>query len=153
MQFLCILYHIFISLCQNFTDLKKELIRHGQTYATEALTYRKKIAELAFGFIRDGSVVSSVHLISIFFLLFFFSIKIHLTRFSHILIHELWCKLSSLHTSGNAYQVWPYHSGRNIFIFSHNLKFLSQKHALADWGMWLWLFFRPNLNLLSKSQD
>ena len=70
-HFLCILYHIFISFCQNFTDLKKELIRHGQTYATEALTYRKKIAELAFGFIKDGSVVSSVHLISNYF----FSIK------------------------------------------------------------------------------
>ena len=63
-HFLYILYHIFISFCQNFTDLKKELIRHGQTYATEALTYRKKIAELVFGFIKDGSVVSSVHLIS-----------------------------------------------------------------------------------------
>lgn len=70
MPFLYILYHtFFISFCQNFTDLKKELIRHGQTYATEALTYRKKIAELAFGFIKDGSVVSSVYL--------FFSIKIH----------------------------------------------------------------------------
>jgi hypothetical protein len=60
--FLDILHHIFISFFQNFTDLKKELIRHGQTYATEALTYRKKIAELAFGFIKDGSVVSYVHL-------------------------------------------------------------------------------------------
>ena len=59
-HFLCILCHVFTSFCQNFTDLKKELIRHGQTYATEALTYRKKIAELAFGFIKDGSVVSSV---------------------------------------------------------------------------------------------
>ena len=67
--FLCILCHVFKLFCQNFTDLKKELIRHGQNYATEALTYRKKIAELAFGFIKDGSVVSSV--------LFFFSIKIH----------------------------------------------------------------------------
>ena len=70
-HFLCILYHTFTPFCQNFTDLKKELIRHGQTYAKEALTYRKKIAELAFGFIKDGSVVSSVHLISVFFVFFF----------------------------------------------------------------------------------
>lgn len=42
---------------QNFADLKKELILQGQNYAAEALTYRKKIAELAFGFIKDGSVV------------------------------------------------------------------------------------------------
>jgi len=55
--FLSFLNHIFISFVQNFTDLKKELIQHGQNYATEALTYRKKIAELAFGFIKDGSVV------------------------------------------------------------------------------------------------
>jgi translation initiation factor eIF-2B subunit alpha len=43
---------------QNFADLKKQLILQGQNYAAEALTYRKKIAELAFGFIKDGSVVS-----------------------------------------------------------------------------------------------
>jgi len=42
---------------QNFTDLKRVLIRQGQSYATEALTYRQKIAELAVGFIKDGSVV------------------------------------------------------------------------------------------------
>ena len=68
MLFLYIPSHIFISLCQNFTDLKKELIRHGESYATEALTYRKKIAELAFGFIKDGSVVSSVLLSSNLFI-------------------------------------------------------------------------------------
>lgn len=42
---------------QNFIDLKAELIREGQIYATEAGTYRRKIAELAVGFIKDGSVV------------------------------------------------------------------------------------------------
>jgi translation initiation factor eIF-2B subunit alpha len=41
----------------NFTDLKRVLIRQGQTYAAEALTYRQKIAELAVGFIKDGSVI------------------------------------------------------------------------------------------------
>lgn len=44
---------------QNFSDLKAELIRQGQGYAAEALTYRNKIAELALGFIKDGSVASS----------------------------------------------------------------------------------------------
>jgi hypothetical protein len=42
-------------------DLKKELIRQGRQYATEALTYRKKIAELVLGFIKDRSVVRTVH--------------------------------------------------------------------------------------------
>ncbi|KAF8188415.1 hypothetical protein BJ912DRAFT_904023 [Pholiota molesta] len=57
----CELFIAFVTLfphdSANFTDLKKELIRQGQNYATEALTYRKKIAELAFGFIKDGSVI------------------------------------------------------------------------------------------------
>jgi hypothetical protein len=43
---------------QSFANLKTKLIQQGQQYATEALTYRKKIAELAVGFIKDGSVVS-----------------------------------------------------------------------------------------------
>lgn len=42
---------------QSFADLKKKLIRQGQQYAAEALAYRRKIAELAVGFIKDGSVV------------------------------------------------------------------------------------------------
>ncbi|KAJ3517157.1 hypothetical protein NLJ89_g692 [Agrocybe chaxingu] len=57
----CELFIAFVTLfphdSDNFTDLKKELIRQGQNYAAEALTYRKKIAELAFGFIKDGSVI------------------------------------------------------------------------------------------------
>lgn len=48
---------LFPNIVQNFADLKKELILQGQNYAKEALTYRTKIAELAFGFIKDGSVV------------------------------------------------------------------------------------------------
>ncbi|KAF9480138.1 nagb/rpia/CoA transferase-like protein [Pholiota conissans] len=58
----CELFIAFVTLfphdSANFTDLKKELIRQGQNYATEALTYRKKIAELAFGFIKDGSILT-----------------------------------------------------------------------------------------------
>jgi len=57
----CELFIAFVTLfphdSANFTDLKKELIQQGQTYATEALAYREKIAELAFGFIKDGSVI------------------------------------------------------------------------------------------------
>ncbi|KAG5643479.1 hypothetical protein DXG03_000867 [Asterophora parasitica] len=41
----------------SFADLKTKLIRQGQQYAAEALAYRKKIAELAVGFIKDGSVI------------------------------------------------------------------------------------------------
>lgn len=41
---------------QSFSDLKKELVKQGQKYATEALAYREKIAELALGFIKDDSI-------------------------------------------------------------------------------------------------
>ncbi|KAF8921334.1 hypothetical protein CPB85DRAFT_1210285, partial [Mucidula mucida] len=40
-----------------FLELKTELIRQGHQYVTEALTYRDKIAQLAFDFIKDGSVI------------------------------------------------------------------------------------------------
>lgn len=57
----CELFIAFVTLfpheTANFTDLKQELIRQGQKYAEEALTYRKKIAELTVGFIKDGSVI------------------------------------------------------------------------------------------------
>ena len=76
---LLFLNHIFISFSQNFTDLKKELIQHGQTYATEALTYRRKIAELAFGFIKDGSVVSP----SIFFVFQLKFTRCHISSDTH----------------------------------------------------------------------
>jgi translation initiation factor eIF-2B subunit alpha len=42
---------------QSFSDLKTELVKQGQNYAAEALTYRQKIAELSLGFIKDDSVV------------------------------------------------------------------------------------------------
>ncbi|KIM49147.1 hypothetical protein M413DRAFT_60031 [Hebeloma cylindrosporum] len=58
----CELFTAFVTLfphdSANFTDLKKELIHQGQSYAAEALTYRNKIAELAFGFIKDGSILT-----------------------------------------------------------------------------------------------
>lgn len=42
---------------QSFPELKTELIRQGKQYVKEALTYRTRIAELAFDFIKDDSVV------------------------------------------------------------------------------------------------
>ncbi|KAF8902114.1 hypothetical protein CPB84DRAFT_1910287 [Gymnopilus junonius] len=58
----CSLFIAFVTLfphdSANFSDLKKELIRQGQVYAAEALAYRQKIAELAFGFIKDGSILT-----------------------------------------------------------------------------------------------
>ncbi|KDR81582.1 hypothetical protein GALMADRAFT_59513 [Galerina marginata CBS 339.88] len=58
----CELFIAFVTLfphdSANFADLKTELVRQGQNYAAEGLTYRKKIAELAFGFIKDGSILT-----------------------------------------------------------------------------------------------
>jgi translation initiation factor eIF-2B subunit alpha len=42
---------------QNFADLKCELVKQGQRYAAEASTYRVKIANLVFDFIKDDAVV------------------------------------------------------------------------------------------------
>jgi hypothetical protein len=47
--------------------LKLELVRQGQKYAAEALTYRDKIANLALGFIKDGSVVCCLHVPSLYY--------------------------------------------------------------------------------------
>ncbi|KAF9052608.1 hypothetical protein BJ165DRAFT_1339673 [Panaeolus papilionaceus] len=56
------LFNAFVTLfphdSDNFENLKERLIYYGQSYATEALTYRDKIAELAFGFIKDGSILT-----------------------------------------------------------------------------------------------
>ncbi|KAI0062290.1 nagb/rpia/CoA transferase-like protein [Artomyces pyxidatus] len=41
----------------SFSELKTELVRQGQIYATEALLFRPKIAELALGFIKDDSII------------------------------------------------------------------------------------------------
>uniref|UniRef100_A0A0W0F926 Translation initiation factor eIF2B subunit alpha n=1 Tax=Moniliophthora roreri TaxID=221103 RepID=A0A0W0F926_MONRR len=57
----CELFIEFITLfphdSASFSEIKTELIRQGQQYVTEAVTYRKKIAELAFDFIKDDSVI------------------------------------------------------------------------------------------------
>lgn len=45
---------------KNFAELKKELEQQGRKYAAEALAFRDKIAELALGFIKDDSVVSTM---------------------------------------------------------------------------------------------
>jgi translation initiation factor eIF-2B subunit alpha len=42
---------------QSFPDLKKELVRQGKEYASEAFNFRAKIAEQTLGFIKDDSVV------------------------------------------------------------------------------------------------
>ena len=42
---------------KSFSNLKTELVKQGRKYATEALAYRDKIADLALGFIKDDSVV------------------------------------------------------------------------------------------------
>ncbi|KAG2368518.1 nagb/rpia/CoA transferase-like protein [Suillus spraguei] len=57
----CELFIAFVTLLPHdsacFSDLKLELVRQGQKYAAEALTYRDKIASLALGFIKDDSVI------------------------------------------------------------------------------------------------
>lgn len=50
---------------QNFQDLKVELVEQGRQYANEAMSYREKIAKLALGFIKDGSVVSAPQMYSV----------------------------------------------------------------------------------------
>ncbi|KAJ7658745.1 hypothetical protein DFH06DRAFT_1269239 [Mycena polygramma] len=41
----------------NLLRLKMELVRQGETYVSQALTYRRKIGELAVDFIKDDSVI------------------------------------------------------------------------------------------------
>ncbi|EGN92467.1 hypothetical protein SERLA73DRAFT_191121 [Serpula lacrymans var. lacrymans S7.3] len=57
----CELFIAFVTLfphdSDSFSDLKTELVKQGRNYATEALTYRDKIAALALGFIEDDSVI------------------------------------------------------------------------------------------------
>ena len=48
---------------ESFSELKTELVRQGRNYASEAVNYRAKIAELALGFIKDDSVVSSIDVV------------------------------------------------------------------------------------------
>ncbi|KAI0670472.1 nagb/rpia/CoA transferase-like protein [Trametes maxima] len=57
----CELFIAFVTLfpheSDNFAELKKELEQQGRKYATEAISFRDKIAELALGFIKDDSVI------------------------------------------------------------------------------------------------
>ncbi|EEB91706.1 hypothetical protein MPER_09897, partial [Moniliophthora perniciosa FA553] len=57
----CELFIEFITLfphdSASFSEIKTELIRQGQQYVAEAVNYRQKIAELAFDFIKDDSVI------------------------------------------------------------------------------------------------
>lgn len=57
----CELFIAFVTLfphdSDSFSDLKKELVKQGQKYASEALTYRQKIARLTLEFIKDDSII------------------------------------------------------------------------------------------------
>ncbi|KAI0831210.1 IF-2B-domain-containing protein [Trametes gibbosa] len=57
----CELFIAFVTLfpheSDNFAELKKELEQQGRKYATEAISFRDKIAEFALGFIKDDSVI------------------------------------------------------------------------------------------------
>ncbi|KAF7338319.1 Translation initiation factor eIF-2B subunit alpha [Mycena venus] len=60
----CELFIAFVTLfphdsvpSASFSDLKMELVKQGETYVRQALTYRSKIGELAVDFIKDDSVV------------------------------------------------------------------------------------------------
>ncbi|KAF4603619.1 translation initiation factor eIF-2B subunit alpha [Pleurotus pulmonarius] len=57
----CQLFIAFVTLfphdSASFSDLKTELVQQARRYAAEGLTYRKKIAELCLGFIKDDSVI------------------------------------------------------------------------------------------------
>lgn len=45
---------------QSFSDLRNQLVQHGEKYVEEALTYRQKIAQLSLAFIKDDSIVSDL---------------------------------------------------------------------------------------------
>jgi translation initiation factor eIF-2B subunit alpha len=51
------LFFFVNSRVESFSDLKTELVKQGQKYVSEAVRYSDKIAELANGFVKDGSVV------------------------------------------------------------------------------------------------
>ncbi|THH05246.1 hypothetical protein EW145_g4946 [Phellinidium pouzarii] len=57
----CELFIAFVTLfpheSADFKDLKIELAEQGRQYVNEAMSYREKIAKLALGFIKDGSVI------------------------------------------------------------------------------------------------
>ncbi|KAI0736975.1 nagb/rpia/CoA transferase-like protein [Fomitopsis betulina] len=57
----CELFIAFVTLfpheSDSFAELKTELVQQGQKYATEAISFRDKIAEATLGFIKDDSVI------------------------------------------------------------------------------------------------
>ncbi|KAJ7063276.1 hypothetical protein C8F01DRAFT_1132302 [Mycena amicta] len=57
----CELFIAFITYfphdAANLSDLKMELVRQGETYVRQALTYRQRIANLAVDFIKDDAVI------------------------------------------------------------------------------------------------
>ncbi|KAJ7774658.1 hypothetical protein DFH07DRAFT_800406 [Mycena maculata] len=57
----CELFIAFVTLfphdSASFSDLKMELVKQGEAYVRQALTYRRKIGELAVDFIKDDSVI------------------------------------------------------------------------------------------------
>ncbi|KAJ6596862.1 hypothetical protein DFH09DRAFT_1132933 [Mycena vulgaris] len=57
----CELFIAFVTLfphdSASFSDLKMELIKQGETYVRQALTYRRKIGELAVDFVKNDSVI------------------------------------------------------------------------------------------------
>jgi len=57
----CELFIAFVTLfpheSSSFSQLKRELVKQGETYVNQALTYRTKIAELALDFIKDDSII------------------------------------------------------------------------------------------------
>ncbi|CAK5277708.1 unnamed protein product [Mycena citricolor] len=57
----CELFIAFVTLFPHdfarFSDLKMELMKEGEAYVRQALTYRRKIGELAVDFIKDNSVI------------------------------------------------------------------------------------------------
>ena len=58
----CDLFVAFTTLfphdsAQSFSDLRNQLVQHGERYVEEALTYRQKIAQLSLAFIKDDSII------------------------------------------------------------------------------------------------
>ncbi|KAI0273603.1 IF-2B-domain-containing protein [Gloeopeniophorella convolvens] len=57
----CELFIGFVTLfpheSANFSELKREIVRQGKNYTSDAIKFRSKIAELTLGFIKDDSVI------------------------------------------------------------------------------------------------
>ncbi|CCL99140.1 uncharacterized protein FIBRA_01155 [Fibroporia radiculosa] len=57
----CELFIAFVTLfpheSDSFAELKTELVEQGRKYASDAISFREKIAELTLGFIKDDSMI------------------------------------------------------------------------------------------------